>query len=353
MVPTTPFWTEADLTDILLNPRHNWWSNWQTMLALRATCKSLRDQAETILRRFAKHLGVDAVNMRKLLCALQFELQMMDYIDQVASSPDRIAAGSWALLRLLRSLNGNGDWEANDLDVFVRGTVEFDKAIKETKSFFGGLGYHVSEIHSDMADDYHIDGDSAYDIVRIQTELDKILSRRRRRDRRLLDGPFEPQFVKMVGALPMALCQRDWTVVGRLAQHPSYRTLPMIQKMMVASSARHSKSITINFIANVSNPTSPDDRIESLVEQFDLKQCAISIGMDERRDRFRFGGSGVDFVRTMVQAGELKMELTPYSFTSVKHANGASTSNEASQMRTSVERQMERVVKYLERGFRF
>ena len=81
------FWTKDDLTYILLNPRHNWWSSWLTMLALRATCKDFHKQADKdILRPLAKNLGVEAVTMRKLLCALQFELQMMDYIDQVASS---------------------------------------------------------------------------------------------------------------------------------------------------------------------------------------------------------------------------------------------------------------------------
>lgn len=105
--------------------------------------------------------------------------------------------------------------------------------------------------------------------------------------------------------------------------------------------------------------------IETVVDSFDLKECRVFLRMNNHLNGYVFGGAGAECLHKSLAKGGpyLPLELTPCVFGKAtdmpqeerdeEHTQSWLAEQKQRTTRTAVVRQMERIAKYIRRGFRF
>ena len=303
----------------------------------------------------------------------------MRYIQLHASGEHRVVAGSWALHRLLSGENAEVTWLPGDLDVLVRGRGEAKLAIEQTKAYWSSLGYKVDACVSEdnsyaqpgMLGHAGLESDTGlpagWNVETLQGCI-----------RHWLDvHGAEPAYAPLLDQLELAperlpaetaVC--SWLVE---AQGGSEH---MTTKIIVTSPKPHGTAHDINIIAYAKVIPSRRTRttlveagrapIESIVDSFDILQCAVWCRMNSDLNGYRFGGAGEVAIKSGLALGPMPpLELTPCIFSKatnlidgvVRHDGVPGGSHtfvyDPEGVKALIDYQMRRIVKYLQRGFRF
>ena len=299
----------------------------------------------------------------------------MRYIQLHASGEHRVVAGSWALHRLLSGENAEVTWLPGDLDVLVRGRGEAKLTIEQTKAYWSSLGYKVDACVSE---------DNSYAqpgmLAHAGLECDEILPAGWNVEtlqgciRHWLDvhgeesayAPLLHQLELAPERLPAETAVCSWLVEAMGARGSEHVTT----KIIVTSPKPHGTAHKINIIAYVKAIPSTTlveagrAPIESVVDSFDILQCAVWCRMNSDLNGYRFGGAGEVAIKSGLGLGLMPpLELTPCVFAKatnliegVRH-DGVPGSHtfvyDQEGVEALIDFQMRRIVKYLHRGFRF
>ena len=317
----------------------------------------------------------------------QTELHLMRYIQLHASSEHRVVAGSWALHRLLTSENAEVAWLPGDLDVLVRGRGEAKRATEQTKAYWSSLGYKVDACVSED-NSYAQPGMLGHDGLEDDTTLPAGWNVETLQGciRHWLDvHGAEPAYAPLLHQLELApdrlpaepvVCSWLVEAMGAGGEH-------VTTKIVVTSPKPHGTAHKINIIAYAkvipsSRPSVPPVTdatlvearqgrapIESVVDSFDILQCAVWCRMNSDLNGYRFGGAGEAAIKSGLGLGSMPpLELTPCVFAKatniiegvVRH-DGVPGSHmfiyDQEGVKVLIDFQMRRIVKYLHRGFRF
>ncbi len=340
----------------------------QLICTLRAVNHELLAASKKRMEEFLRFMSVvpkggELPPAHKALTMMQTELHLMRYIQMHACSDDRIVAGSWALKRLLQQHNAEGNWAPADIDVMTRGVQETDAVIVDSKAYWFNLGYTVQcERYDVRATDYYTGEGRADDHNRLRQLIRAWVDQ----------NAGDMQYARLIGELgrvvdnlpPQLLGARPWRIptfeVGNDGQ-------PFFVPYKLTVTRPQGTSHCINVIPYVCVPVflprtleaalamAP---IESIVDSFDILQCAVWCRMNENKNGYTFGGPGMEAVTQSLEGGArpiLPLQLTNCAFATSTKAHHDEQAGPATdeQMQIVVDRQMKRLAKYMSRGFRF
>jgi len=401
---------EEQLLDQLLDPRSEFYTKHPelpplTIMCKLRVCKWLRDFAwnsveECLIilnlhRKGAPLPPPGSLARSKMFAKMQVEMQLMRFIKAFASSENRIVAGSFPLHRLLLQNGADGEWKHGDIDLMTRGVAEADQAIDDTKAYWQALGYTVDARFpvTTEGSDYAFAGlewvheRSQSREWHVQISRDELQDRistwthEKRDDPKY--APLMGELNKTAEALPAGPLARPWLIARRTRDNGVVYCSTI--KITVTKPGRLGASHVINIIpyikvrAKVKRPAAATAQykalkaqareeaitapITSIVDSFDILACAVYIRMNANGNGYEFGGAGVAPIMASLNNGnpDLPLALTPCVFgraTDLPKSLAASihtTDSEAMEraVRAAVCRQMERIAKYLERGFVF
>lgn len=324
----------------------------------------------------------------------------MRYIQLHASGEHRVVAGSWALHRLLSGENTEVTWLPGDLDVLVRGRREAHVVIEQTKAYWSRLGctvetaipekenngYTLGPIPQVVPFGYLLADCPAFPNVLPAgaTVLQGCI--RRWLDVHRADPAYAPLLHQLELAaehLPAEPDECGWLVEAVGSVENVTTVDDVTAKIIVTSPNAHRTTHKINIISYVKvlPSTRPTDAeraeaerapIESVVDSFDMVQCAVWCRMNENLNGYRFGGAGEAAIKSGLRLGPIPpLVLAPCVFakaTNLEDANFGGPWRPASDalgddlvpilydrscMEALIDFQMQRIVKYLRRSFRF
>ena len=352
----------------------------QLFCTLRAVNHELLAASKKRMEEFLRFMSVvpkggELPPAHKALAMMQTELHLMRYVQQHACSDDRIVAGSWALKRLLQQHNAEGNWAPADMDVMTRGVQETDAVIVDSKAYWFNLGYTVRcERYDVRRTDYYTGEGRADDHNRLRQLIRAWVE----------ENAGDMQYARLIGELgrvvdnlpPQLLGARPWRIPTVQGGNDNGRPCFVPYKLTVTRP--HGTSHCINVIpyvyVNGDLPRVPGTLtgrmtaflnaflappMESIVESFDILQCAVWCRMNENKNGYTFGGPGMTAILQSLEVGGigpiLPLQLTNCAFATSTKAYDDEPVGPATdeQMKIIVERQMKRIAKYMSRGFRF
>ena len=376
-----------------------------TMMDLRAISRVPRELADARLTELFSALSVNHGYFAPAHFAdLGFELMLHRYIATLASTDGRVVCGSFALHRLLKSVGPEPDWSPDDLDVMTRGAHEHDDAVQETREFFELAGCHVVErvevSNVSIATAYSLEAPRyTLDLEHVRIEIDRWCDSESGVAEHPLffapaktGSPYLPHMeeLRKVGDhLPAELTKREWLVAvesapGEDEEEEGHHRRAISTKLVCSTT--DGRDFTVNVVAYAYAPeawlrqgvvprTCPYKPITELVEQFDLTPCAVTMRVHPQTGRPTFGGSGNTLVRNQVANRQFRLEIKPYAFSQLTGMHpqasddahlaiidgvavygedlvqGEDSQVQSAKLFRSVERQMQRIAKYVARGF--
>ena len=322
----------------------------------------------------------------------------MRYIQLHASGEHRVVAGSWALHRLLSGENAEVTWLPGDLDVLVRGRGEAKLAIEQTMAYWSRLGYTVETAAPEERNSYtqyevipsgHLLADRPAFLSVLPTGYDATVLQgcmRRWLDVHRADPAYAPLLHQLDLAaehLPAKPDECGWLVEAIGAVERVMTVDDVTAKIVVTSPNAHKTTHKINIISYVKvlpsmRPTDAERAmaerapIESVVDSFDMVQCAVWCRMNADLNSYRFGGAGEAVIKSGLRLGPIPpLVLAPCVFAKATNLCDACFGGpwrpatdvlgdqpvpilyDRSCMEALINFQMQRIVKYLRRGFRF
>ena len=368
---------------------------WPSLLNLRATNKEAKKQlCEIELKgvlnshaaRTARLGDLDANNLEMAqLYWLKSQLvtnepDLLQYIKTcVLGNDDYCVAGGFALRAALQyqSNYGVNPWEDGDLDVFIEcepghaASLEVNqerlaRAVNAAVQFFEGRGYNVESKRSGSG--------SAMDLLPLQSwqahALDPFtVEELKRKVKELIASTNEHLrnaaglgslndegaaiLSRVVDHIPAERRHRDWTLARALGENPWDRCA---QAYIKVTNPANDATDKINIIG-MTPAIQHDRRIATVVRDFDLEQCSVSIAAATGADgvpTLAFEGSPEALAN--VREGKRVMRLTEFSFEPILPMDSTQQAWDTESIRQSaldcaVTRQMSRIAKYILRGY--